>query len=141
MAEYTFVITCSTCLAIASFSPSIKIDGPEPEIPPPKAPASLHICFTTPKPGIKILLIGSMITSSNERPISGISFFFFFSTNPAILPYCLLASFSCTSLRKIWRASAVFTSICGCTTVTNKSGAAKEIISKGKTERTKVMPP
>ena len=39
------------------------------------------------------------------------------------------------------RASAVRTSICGCTIVTNNSGEGRVTISNGKMDRTNVTPP
>ena len=63
----TSFMTSSICLATASSLLSIKIEGPDPEIPPPKAPACLLLVFTSSKPGIKILRTGSIITSYSER--------------------------------------------------------------------------
>lgn len=46
-----------------------KMDGPEPEIPDPNAPCFRAASFTSLKPGISTLRIGSTITSSSERAI------------------------------------------------------------------------
>ena len=56
-------------MAISLVLLSINIDGPEPEIPPPKAPACLQASFKASKPGINIERTGSIITSSKDLPI------------------------------------------------------------------------
>ena len=52
--SYTIFIASATFLAISSFLLNAKIDGPEPEIPHPKAPAFNRFCFTLSKAGIKV---------------------------------------------------------------------------------------
>ena len=47
----------------------VKIDGPDPEIPQPSAPAFMLSAFTRPKYGINLLRCGSTITSVNDSLI------------------------------------------------------------------------
>ena len=62
-------------MALATFfaatSPLLKakIEGPDPEIPLPRAPASIAFCFTESNPGISIERMGSTIWSSKDLPI------------------------------------------------------------------------
>ena len=46
-----------------------KIEGPEPEILQPRAPAFLDRFFASSKPGIRIPRIGSAITSFKEKEV------------------------------------------------------------------------
>ena len=60
---------CFTFKAVACPSERVKIEGPEPDIPDPKAPADKAAFFISLKCGIKIERSGSIITSTNEREI------------------------------------------------------------------------
>ena len=60
---------CFTFSAVDCPFESVKIEGPEPDIPDPRAPASLAAFFISLKCGIKTERSGSMTTSTSEREI------------------------------------------------------------------------
>ena len=68
--ENIFFISASTFLAISEPSVSAKIEGPDPEMPQPKAPVLIDLDLTVSNSGINWLLSGSTTTSCNDRLIN-----------------------------------------------------------------------
>lgn len=75
MGVYTRCMASPTAIACSLPLLKAKMDGPEPEIPDPNAPCFRAASFTSLKPGISTLRIGSTITSSSERAIKFIILF------------------------------------------------------------------
>ena len=92
-----------------------KTVGPAPEIEHPRAPAAIAACLTRSKPGMSRLRCGSITTSSSEarmRPRSDVKQP---ATNPARFACCQTASDRLMVRARIFRATSVATSTCGCT--------------------------
>ena len=69
MASYTSHMAFAIFSAVAAPLLNAKIDGPEPDIPEPKAPFSKAACLIESNPGMRTLRKGSTISSCKERPI------------------------------------------------------------------------
>ena len=98
----------------------------------PRAPPARAAALTRAKPGISSERTGSATTSSRERPSSARSPSYRAATSAARFPHWRMASESFNSFLRMRRASAVCTSVCGCTTAAaSPAGTGSRTTSSG----------